>query len=344
MPAKATYSFRLTIASKAEGVFRFDTSQTRVPLPEGPQLSLVARNADSLCRATKFHFEASGFPDEKCAREAGERLRLRLRIVNAFIGLGLNVPREDSVSSQLSASVKEDLQTKHGAIVMDSIWGLSVFPDDDRHFEYALVGKIDNFRDSSYIFAAIGKLWPVDVQLDPRCEDALQLLNLATTETSERAAFLTAYLAMEALIPRQKRSKVTTDFIKTLERRIQKAGERKRMTLETQERKSLLGAVTAMREESFTSAFTRFAKSVQSPTQLKGMPLREFVSRCISTRHRIAHSMTLDPSINLHELTTGLRELAMLFIWTHNRIPSVSFETPASSLAVPSGGIQMRVF
>src|SRR5688572_25587875 len=95
---------------------------------------------------------------------------------------------------------------ENDAVVLDGVWGLLTFPDDGRHFEYIVGGNIDvRPSDPSYIFTALRTIWPLDIHLDTRSEEALQVLGLATLETSEKAAFLTSYLALEQLIDRAPR-------------------------------------------------------------------------------------------------------------------------------------------
>jgi hypothetical protein len=91
-------------------------------------LRLVARNGDTLADATSFQLEGTGFGDETAAREAGEKLRLRLRLLNAMLGLGINVPTTDLASTSISEHVKAKLQSEHQAVIMDGIRDLAVFP------------------------------------------------------------------------------------------------------------------------------------------------------------------------------------------------------------------------
>src|SRR5262245_51285629 len=123
------FRFRLTLYHRRPGVFRFDTQSTTIECDAGMTLVLTARNANTLAQSTSLHFEAGGFPDAPTARQAGERLRLRLRLLNAKLGLGLNVPLVDattgSISNEIKAKAAED-----GATLMDTMKGLFVFPDD----------------------------------------------------------------------------------------------------------------------------------------------------------------------------------------------------------------------
>ena len=332
------YRFRLTVASKATGVFRFDTNETNVTLSDDTQISLTARDADTLSHATKFHFEAKGFPDERKAREAGERLRLRLRVLNVVLGLGLNVPVADSRSGGVSASVKEELNQKYGHIIVDSVWGLSVFPDDDNYFEYIMSGRLDVFPSNpSYTLKALQTLWSVDLSLDQRSEDALNILGLATRETSDRAAFLAHYLALEPLIPRNMRSDDALEVLEEFRIRVKQSSLRER------EAESLMGALVALREESFSSALMQFIERLKPPPEVKGRPIKKFLSDCIKARNRIAHNAEIESSLNLSELSTGLREIVLTLIWTFNRIPSISVEVPGSSVSIPPGELSIRV-
>jgi hypothetical protein len=331
------YRFRLTVASKAKGVFGFDTQQTNITVSDGTCIILTARNSDVLSQATKFHFEAKGFSDEASAREAGEKLRLRLRILNAMLGLGLNVPITDSKSGGVSASIKDEISQKYGGVIVDSIWGLSVFPDDDNYFEYFMSGSLEVFpSDPSYTLKALDALWSVDVKLDQPSEDALHILGLATRETSEKAAFLANYLALEPLVPRNNRSDKAIELLKKFQIVVSQS-------LDEHEAASLNGALAHLREESFRRALMRLIERFNLLTHIKGRPVKQFLSDCIETRNRIAHSADIDASTNLSELSSGLREIILTLIWTLNRIPSVSVDVPASKVSTSAQEFSLRV-
>jgi hypothetical protein len=104
-----------------------------------------------------------------------------------MLGLGLNVPVTDSRSGGASASVKKEINQKYGGVLVDNVW-LSVFPDNDKYFECVMSGSLDVFpSDPLYTLKALEALWSVDLSLDQRSEDALNILGLATRETSDRA-------------------------------------------------------------------------------------------------------------------------------------------------------------
>ncbi len=339
-----SHRFRLRIGAKQGGKFAFDTRTTSLFLADGLTLDLVARNAETLAKATAFHFEAGGFATEDAARAAGERLRLRLRLLNAILGLGINVPDGDSVSGSVSTAIKEKLHKEHDAVAIDSVWGLTTFPDDGRHFEYVLGGNLSvDPSDPNYIATALKTVWELDVQLDQPSEVALHILGLATQESSEKAAFLTSYLALEQLIQREARSASATALIAKFQRQVQKASERKRAPLTTGEARSLSGALSALREESFSSALVRFAARLSTPKELKGRPLRKFLSTCIDARNRIAHNGSMKMPIPLADLTAGLREFVLGLIWSRNQLPPLSIVVPPSTVSVPPGGVTMRL-
>src|SRR5262245_37933603 len=82
------YRFLLTASSTKPHTFRFDEAEVDFQLNDDTTLKLVARNAETLAKATTFHFEGAGFESDDIARQVGERLRLRLRVLNALFNLG----------------------------------------------------------------------------------------------------------------------------------------------------------------------------------------------------------------------------------------------------------------
>jgi hypothetical protein len=332
------FRFRLTFHHMTPGFFRFDGESKTFSLADDIELMLVARDADKLSEATRFHLEARGFSDEKTARAAGERLRLRLRVLNSLLGLGITVPTIDTTSGGASAAIKEKVLRETGAVALDSIVGLAVFPDDDNYFEYVMAGTANvHPSDPSYLFVALKQVWSIEMQFDERAKDALEILGRATTETSLRAKFLLTYLATEQMVDRAARSDAAQKLIREFQERVRCAG------LKQREADSLCGALAQLNEQSFNSALTALADRIADPPEVRGKPLREFLSECVATRNRIAHNAALKPETNLQELSDGLRHFVMSLIWTANHIPTVSIDIPASAISIPAGAISIRV-
>lgn len=338
------YKFRLRLATKHPRKFAFSTREESFELPDGLRLTLVARNADSLDQATTFHIDGGGFPTEPEAETAGEALRIKLRLLNAILGLGLNIPVGDTPSASVSDVVKKEVASKHAGVAVDSVWGLLTFPDDGIHFEYVVGGNLEvRPSESEYVFNALKTLWSVNVQLDGPSEEALQILGLANLETSEKAAFLTSYLALEQLLERRPRSQFAKQLIERFTAQLQKASKRKRSPIPSAEAQSLRGALSSLHEESFSSAIARLGRNLTNPTHIQGIPVRRFLSACIDARNKIAHHAEPKPSYPLTQLTNGLREVAIGLIWTRNQLPPLTFNTPASSISAPAGSIAIRV-
>jgi hypothetical protein len=338
------YKFRLRLATKHPRKFAFSTPEEAFILPDGLKLTLVARNANSLDEATTFHIDGGGFPTDVEAKAAGEALRNKLRLLNAILAFGLNIPVGDTPSASVSDEVKKDVASKHAGVVIDSVWGLLTFPDDGMYFEYVVGGNLEvRPSEPEYPFNALKTLWNLNVQLDGQSEEALQILGLANLETSDKAAFLTSYLALEQLVERRPRSPVAKKLIERFTAQLMKASKRKRSPIPPAEVQSLSGALSALQEESFSSALARLGRSFTNPTHIQGIPVRRFLSACTDARNRIAHHAEPMTPYPLIQLTNGLREVAIGLIWTRNQLPPLTFNTPASSISAPAGTVAVRV-
>ncbi len=338
------YRFRLRIASKQGGKFAFEQSMVSVPVSDALTLELTARNADSLDKATNYHIDAGGFDTEPAAREAAEALKVRLRLLNAILNLGLSIPIEDKVTSQVSEEIKKKAKANHGATAMDSIWGVCIYPDDGLHFEYVVSGNFEvRPSDPSYILEGLKTLWSLSISLEPASETALHILGLATQETTDKAAFLASYLALEQLIERKPRSEVARLQIRRFQQELAEMAGAKPEAITSLELQSLTGALAALNEESFSSALTRFGKSITAPTLIKGHTPQKFLSACIDARNKIAHKAEPNTEIALGDLAAGLREVVLGLIWSRNNLPPFSLNTPPSAISVPNGGFQIRV-
>ena len=216
------------------------------------------------------------------------------------------------------------------AVVFDGVWGIVTFPDDGRHFEYVFDGNLQvRPSDPSYVFTALQTIWPLPIQLDGPSEDALHVLGLATLETSEKAAFLTSYLALEHLIVQAPRSKTAKTLIARFQTQVERATRRKRSPLPDTEARSLSGALAALNQESFSSALMRFAGRVETPTAIKNIPVKRFFSACIKARNRIAHHTEPSTKVALPDLTAGLCEVVVGLILEPKQ-PSATLNYDAS--------------
>ena len=76
---------------------------------------------------------------------------------------------------------------------------------------------------------------------------------------------------------------------------------------------------------------------------MKGKPLAEFLSDCISARNAIAHRSPINLDLPLNNITAGLREFTVSVIWSMNRIPQFSVDVPGDQISFAPGGIQIRL-
>lgn len=344
MTTTGPYRFRLRLASLQPGKFAFEQEEKQVQVSETVTLEIAARNAETLDAATNYHIDATGFETPEAARSAAEILRVRLRLLNAILGLGLDIPVGDKITSQVSDEIKTKLKAEQGATVVDSVWGAVVFPDDGYHFEYVFSGNVVvRPSDPSYILDALKTLWELPISLDEDSEIALHILCLATQETSEKAAFLTAYLALEQLVERKPRSDAAQEVLRRFQRELMVLASDNTHPLSNSEAKSISGLLASLTEESFPSALTRLGKQIAAPADMCGMTPSKFLSACIGVRNKIAHKAEPETNIPLADITKALREFVLRLIWTRNRLPAFSLNTPPSTISIPDGGMSIRV-
>lgn len=138
------FRFRLTFDHTYRPFFNFDSDSVSFSLGD-IVVFLVARDADRLSDAMRFHFDAGGFNNIPTARAAGDRLRRSLLMLNAALDLRLDVPTEDQQRVQHGQLMKADYLKCLDKILLDTIRGLHVYPDDGRHVERITAGHADNY-------------------------------------------------------------------------------------------------------------------------------------------------------------------------------------------------------
>ncbi len=332
------------MAAMQPGKLPFPNPEVQLEVSESLTLEIAARNADTLNAATNFHIDGTGFASAEAATFAAEALRVRLRLLNAILGLGLNIPVGDRISAQVSEEIKNTLKSEQGVTVLDSMWGVSVFPDDEVHFEYVLSSNIVvSPSDPGYLLEGIKKLWALDISLDKPSEDALHILCLATQETSDKVAFLTSFLALEELVDRRPRSDAAKEVLQNFQNELTTLGADSTHPLLAEEARSLVGVLGSLNDESFSSALSRLGKQIAQPAEMCGLTVPKFLSACIDTRNKIAHHAEPETAIPLRELSKALREFVLKLIWTRNGLPNITLDTSPSAVSIPPGGLSIRV-
>ncbi|MET0026449.1 MAG: hypothetical protein ABW101_02330 [Candidatus Thiodiazotropha sp.] len=338
------YRFRLRFASVLAGKFAIKEPDFQFEVSDGQMLEVAARNAETLDAATNYHIDGAGFESAEAATFAAESLRVRLRLLNTILGLGLNIPVGNRVTCRATDKFKRKVNIERGATLVDSIWGISVYPDDGLHHELFVSGNVVvKPRDSEYLFEGIKTLWNLDINLDKQSEDALQILCLATQEASDKASFLASYLALEELIERHHRSDAAKEALQHFIGELGEYAADNTNPLLPEEADSLKGVLGSLSEESFRAALTRLGRQIEKPTEICGLTVPKFLSTCVAVRNRIAHHADPETKIPLRDLTKSLREFVLMLIWTRNKLPNISLNTPSSTVNIPTNGLKIHV-
>jgi hypothetical protein len=322
------YKFRLVFYHARPGFFRIDEESVEYELADNITIQVVPRDTEKLITACKYHIESRGYSSAAEADEIGKKLRTHFRMLNCMLDLGLSIPINDGSSGRVSDQIKEDAREKGGEI-LDTIVGLRVFPDDESHFEHVTSGKMNVFSsDPYYVLKGLKDSWPSDFKLDESTSEVIEILNISVKEASPKVKFLATYLAMEQIIQRKMRSEKAQELIdKFVE--LTNSSE-----LTKGEKDSLAGSLGYLKEQSFSSAFSGFAKRVQEPESINGMPVTKFVSECIKLRNKIAHNVAIKSMPKIEEYSKYLRNMALSLLWTENKFPNISVYRPADTIEV----------
>lgn len=320
------YKFRLVFFHPRPGFFRIDTKSIDYPLNEELVIQIVPRDSDNLLNASKYHIECGGFPSPQDAQNCGGKLRTHLRMLNCMLDLGLLIPSIDGKSGTVSEGIKNKIR-EGGGELLDTIVGLHVYPDDDKHFEHVVSGKMNVFpSDPYYVLKGLKDSWDNTFELNESASEVIEILNISVRESSPKVKYLATYLAMEQIIERKMRSEAAQDLIDQF---VQLTNNSE---LPVSEKASLAGSLGYLKEQSFSSSFTSFAKRITSPETINEMPITKFVSECIKLRNKIAHNVAVDAMPNIEEFTKHLRNMAMSILWADNNFPNLSVYRPADQI------------
>ena len=322
------YKFRLTAHSGIPGVFNIAEPSLGIDLPGGRKLEIYPRDADTLDKATKYHFDCGGFVDEVSARQSGEKLRQALRFLTTILDLQLVVPSEDKETGWVHDDVKRSVR-EAGGEVLNTRSGLCVFPDDGKTLEFVSsasatvrIGKPEK------VFRAAADLWQRDIEIDERSIRALEILSLSAAETSIATKFLLTYLVIEHLIPVEPRTQEAKKVLGNLKDLVQAS------SVEDSEKRAMLGFIAGMEKESFRAAWKRYISRIEKPADVEGIPLDDLVSRAVALRNQVAHKVIAADSTELQTVTRALRRFALSVIWTANQLPAMTIDRPADTVTI----------
>lgn len=312
-----SYKARLIFASRIPGIFNWDAGSHRWTLPTGQEGILFARPDGPLASATEFHVDIGGFKTQEEAREAGESLRAGLRMANALLTLGLHIPTagEEVRRARLAPHVKEKLSKEYGTKIADCVFGLNVLSEVDE-LEFVSRATLNaRPKDSAFILEAANAMWGIEDNLDERSRRAAELLNAASSDSSQKSAFLITYLALEVLMTQQERSGVAQKVLAELREVVDKSD------LEGPERERLRSYLGEWKRTSIAVEIDNFVSlGSNEKIVVQGEPLREFLRNCRNLRNRITHpAKKTDQSVisdkALRGRRDGLREVILGFIW-----------------------------
>lgn len=318
-----SFKFRLVFFHQTPGFFCIDETSIDYQIDSNLSIKIAPRDANKLNEATNYHIESGGFSSIEDARSCGEKIRTHLRLLNCLFHLGLTILVKDGTSGSVSSAIKDRIR-KDGGELIDTIVGLHVFPDDGVHFEHVASGKMNVYpSDPYYVLKSIKDTWSNEYNLNEHATDVIEILNVSVRESSHKIKFLASYLAMEQIIKREMRTeksqKLIDEFIC-----LTNSSE-----ISDLEKNSLIGSLGNLKEQSFSSAFTSFARRITSPATILNMPVVKFVSECIKIRNKIAHNVAIDQMPELENFTNNLRKMAMSILWSENSFPELSAYRPA---------------
>lgn len=320
------YKFRLVFFHPKPGFFHIDEEAVEYKISTNIVITAVPRDANKLIEATKYHIESGGFSSIENAKACGEKVRTQLRLLNCLFHLGLTIPIVDGTSGSVSTVIKDKIHQEGGEI-LDTIVGLRVYPDDGAHVEHVASGNMNVYpSDPYYVLKSIRDTWGNEYNLSEHATDVIEILNISVRETSSKIKFLAAYLAMEQIIKKEKRTDQAKSLIDDLIQLTNKS------SISNPEKTSLIGALGHLKEQSFSSAFSAFAKRITSPTTIYNMPVAQFVSECITIRNKIAHNVAIEKIPDIESFTNNLRNMAMSILWTENSFPELSAYRPADQV------------
>lgn len=329
------YKFRLVFFHSRPGFFRIDEELLEYSLSEDLVLQVVPRDAEALLTASKYHIDCGGFSSLQDAQNCGEKLRTHLRMLNCIFDLGLSIPCIDGKSGVVSEGIKEQVRQSGGKL-LDTIAGLLAYPDDNKHFEHVLSGAMNVFpSEPCYVLDGLKDSWENTFELNGAAAEVLEILNISVRETSPKVKYLATYLAVEQLIERRMRSDSAQELIDKFIELTNKS------ELPEVERESLSGSLGYLKEQSFSSAFTSYAKRITSPETINEMPVTKFVSECIKLRNKIAHNAAIDGMPNIGEYTKQLRSMVLSILWTENEFPSFSTYRPGDQIEIEKMDIRI---
>jgi hypothetical protein len=252
---KVSYSFRIRFNRAPSNTIVTDEVQLELPHP-APGISLALRASSpgkTLKDAERWVLKGEGYSSEPEASEAGVRIQDALMLALARLRFGADFGYR-APKGVITKYGLEHFARRVGARVLNDVHGLSVYESEPqpRFTEFSgrgTVGKnVETFRDVLTEAIALRRL------LTERERVSSHLFGASLFQPTADGRFLLLVMATEALIEPAPKSAPAVAYVDGFIEQIQKS------SLGEHERKSLVGSLRWVRDESINQAGRRLAR------------------------------------------------------------------------------------
>lgn len=278
------FTFRLKARCSRRSSLGFDTPEVEWHPTTGVSLRLSSESDDVEIRGSDvLLLKSSGWASEAEAATAGAKYAAALLRSLARLRIGVDVGNRGPAGGGFTRPVIERLRDEQGIRVINDAWGLMVYESDPRPFFTSSTGTIA-MQAPSHQFCRIFRSAVVDDRpLSDRELVSLDLFNSSFFAHSADARLLMLMMAVEAQFEVSPRGPEGRRHIERLIDITESDAQ-----LDQSERKSILGSLRLMRNESIRQTGLRLVEQLGDRVY-DGMSPTAFFDHCYGLRSALAH-------------------------------------------------------
>lgn len=213
----STYGFRLRFFLPKGSVISHDSDTLEIQLNSeisSPVIRLVSTNNVILKESNDLSIRGNGFSSEHEAYTVGIRVKNSLIFSATLLQMGIDCGK-DKTTSMIAKFIK-DQEKEQGRLLLDSVHGLSVYPEDMPVRFFSANASLTTGVTSTKFTEELKKAYALSLDYPDKLSLSFELYGASHFETSPRAKFLSLITAVECLCVQDRNSKAVLEHVDNL--------------------------------------------------------------------------------------------------------------------------------
>lgn len=285
-----TYSFRIRFNRSPADTIQSADNELSVPVADTHlSITLRARDDVAIQDTDQLVLIGSGYLTESDAYNAGLRLRDALMVALARVRVGADFGFRAAKSMFTQHGLKW-IEEQFGQRVLNNVHGLMVFQSESKPSFVQTNPKVRYAASAERFMSALTQAIALQPQITERDVLAYTLFNASFFQPSADSRFMLLVMSIEALIEPALRSSDAQEHVTSL------IEQTKSSALPAEERRSMLGSLEWLRQESINQAGKRLVTERLRGRVYGDRTASKFFTDCYQMRSNLVHGNLPTPT------------------------------------------------